>query len=56
MLWSCDVHVSFQRAIENALRYFPPEVHDELAPEFAEELELYGHIYTYRFRPQLELR
>ncbi len=38
-------------AVQNALRYFPPEWHEELAVEFAEELECYGRIYMYRFRP-----
>ncbi len=38
-------------AVQNALRYFPPEWHAELAVEFAEELERYGRIYMYRFRP-----
>lgn len=38
-------------AIRNALRYFPAELHKTLAPEFLEELEKYGHIYMYRFRP-----
>uniref|UniRef100_A0A8C5Q5P9 urocanate hydratase n=1 Tax=Leptobrachium leishanense TaxID=445787 RepID=A0A8C5Q5P9_9ANUR len=34
-------------ALGNALRYFPPELHETLAPEFAEELRSYGHIYMY---------
>mmetsp|Transcript_34545 Transcript_34545/g.86782 ORF Transcript_34545/g.86782 Transcript_34545/m.86782 type:complete len:760 (-) Transcript_34545:208-2487(-) len=38
-------------AVCNALRYFPPELHTLLAPEFMSELERYGHIYMYRFRP-----
>jgi len=38
-------------AVRNALRYFKPEWHEILAPEFAEELEKYGRIYMYRFRP-----
>ncbi|MEJ2595717.1 MAG: urocanate hydratase [bacterium] len=38
-------------AVKNALRYFPVRFHKELAPEFAEELEKYGRIYMYRFRP-----
>ena len=38
-------------AVKNALRYFPKEWHRILAKEFAEELEKYGHIYMYRFRP-----
>merc|ERR1712032_706350 len=36
-------------AVRNALRYFPPSTHAELAPEFAQELAQYGHIYMYRF-------
>jgi urocanate hydratase len=38
-------------ALRNALRYFKPEHHKLLAAEFAEELEKYGRIYMYRFRP-----
>ena len=38
-------------ALRNALRYFPAEFHSVLAPEFAEELRTYGHIFMYRFRP-----
>ena len=38
-------------ALRNALRYFPAELHAQLAPEFAEELRRYGRIYMYRFRP-----
>ena len=38
-------------AVRNALRYFAPKFHAVLAPEFAEELEKYGRIYMYRFRP-----
>jgi len=38
-------------ALKNALRYFDPKHHEELAPEFAEELKKYGRIYMYRFRP-----
>ena len=38
-------------ALQNALRYFAPEHHTILAPEFIEELELFGRIYMYRFRP-----
>ena len=39
-------------ALQNALRYFKPEFHKELAPEFLNELETYGRIYMYRFRPE----
>ncbi|XP_027379268.1 urocanate hydratase isoform X3 [Bos indicus x Bos taurus] len=45
-----------QLALKNALRYFPPDVQEVLAPEFAQELRLYGHIYMYRFCPDLEMR
>ncbi len=42
-------------AVKNALRYFPKEWHEVLAPEFKEELEKYGRIYMYRFRPDYEM-
>ena len=42
-------------AIRNALRYFPAKFHATLAPEFAEELEKYGRIYMYRFRPSYKM-
>ncbi len=42
-------------AVSNALRYFPKEWHEELADEFLSELENYGHIYMYRFRPDYEM-
>lgn len=42
-------------AIKNALRYFPEKFHAILAPEFLEELEKYGRIYMYRFRPDYEM-
>ncbi len=38
-------------ALRNALRYFDPKHHPMLAAEFAGELEKYGRIYMYRFRP-----
>ncbi len=38
-------------ALRNALRYFPPDWHPVLAPEFLEELRRFGRIYMYRFRP-----
>ncbi len=38
-------------ALRNALRYFPEEWHQELATEFLTELQTYGRIYMYRFRP-----
>jgi urocanate hydratase len=42
-------------ALKNALRYFKPEHHATLAPEFLEELEKYGRIYMYRFRPDYDM-
>ena len=44
-----------KQAIANALRYFPSEWHEELALEFSAELDEYGHIYMYRFRPDYEM-
>ena len=45
-----------QLALQNALRYFPHTCHCVLAPEFATELRQYGHIYMYRFRPDIQMR
>lgn len=42
-------------ALRNALRYFPQEMHQTLAPEFKHELETYGRIYMYRYRPDYEM-
>lgn len=42
-------------AVKNALRYFPAHQHKELAGEFATELETYGRIYMYRFRPDYRI-
>jgi urocanate hydratase len=42
-------------ALKNALRYFPKEQHKELIEEFATELEEYGRIYMYRYRPENEI-
>ncbi|AZI69017.1 urocanate hydratase [Cloacibacterium normanense] len=42
-------------ALKNALRYFEPKFHAELLPEFKEELEKYGRVYMYRFRPDYEM-
>ncbi|MCF0164107.1 MAG: urocanate hydratase [Bacteroidales bacterium] len=42
-------------ALKNALRYFPEKHHKVLAKEFAEELEKYGRIYMYRFRPDYKI-
>jgi len=45
-----------QLAVRNALRYFPKAWHAELAPEFAKELNDFGRIYMYRFKPDYELK
>ena len=42
-------------ALKNALRYFPKQHHKELSVEFARELEKYGRIYMYRFRPEYRI-
>ena len=39
-------------ALRNALRYFSPEHHRVLIREFEEELNSFGRIYMYRFRPE----
>lgn len=38
-------------ALRNALRYFDAKHHPVLVKEFAHELNTYGRIYMYRFRP-----
>ena len=44
-------------ALHNALRYFPPSMHELLAPEFADELCSHGRIYMHRYRPtEYEMR
>ena len=43
-------------ALKNALRYIPEKWHQELAPEFLEELLTKGRIYGYRFRPTKEIK
>mgnify|MGYP003604432863 CR=1 FL=1 len=43
-------------ALKNALRYFNPKFHAELLIEFKDELETYGRIYMYRFRPDYEMK
>jgi urocanate hydratase len=40
-----------QLALKNALRYIPQKWHQQLAPEFLDELLTRGRIYGYRFRP-----
>ena len=43
-------------AIKNALRYFPKNMHTVLAPEFLNELKIYGRIYMYRFMPNYKIK
>jgi urocanate hydratase len=43
-------------AVRNALRYFPAKLHSLLAQEFYQELESYGRIYMYRYRPTYEMK
>ena len=42
-------------AVKNALRYFSKDLHKKLAHEFMEELNLFGRIYMYRFRPNYKI-
>src|SRR6056297_203580 len=39
-------------ALKNALRYIPEHLHEQIAPEFFEELKTKGRIYGYRYRPK----
>jgi urocanate hydratase len=52
-----DILNNFEKklAVQNALRYFKPEHHVRLAPEFLDELRQYGRIYMYRLRPDYEM-
>lgn len=43
-------------ALKNALRYVPAELHEQLLPEFYEELKTTGRIYGYRYRPKGALK
>jgi urocanate hydratase len=43
-------------ALRNALRYFSPRHHETLAWEFYSELERFGRIYMYRFRPEYAMK
>jgi urocanate hydratase len=43
-------------ALKNALRYFDAKHHTTLLPEFKEELDTFGRIYMYRFRPDYEMK
>ena len=42
-------------ALRNALRYFDKKHHETLLPEFKAELDTYGRIYMYRFRPEYKM-
>lgn len=42
-------------AVMNALRYFHPKHHAVLAEEFVKELNEFGRIYMYRFRPDYKI-
>jgi urocanate hydratase len=42
-------------ALRNALRYFSSDQHMILAPEFLKELNEFGRIYMYRYRPDYEM-
>lgn len=44
----CLSRDEFVLAVKNALRYFPEALHEQLAPEFAQELREEGHIYMHR--------
>ncbi len=43
-------------ALKNALRYIPVNLHEELIPEFLDELFSKGRIYGYRYRPKGDIK
>ena len=43
-------------ALKNALRYFPKKMHNHLVKEFLDELNKYGRIYMYRFKPNYKIK
>ena len=43
-------------ALKNALRYFPKTMHEQLITDFLDELNKYGRIYMYRFKPKYEIK
>lgn len=51
LLCFCASVLLCRLALQNALRYVPAEHHAVLGPEFAAELQEYGHIFMFRFRP-----
>ncbi len=42
-------------SLKNALRYIPQNLHEEIIPEFLEELLEKGRIYGYRYRPSKKI-
>ncbi len=44
-----------KQALKNALRYFPENLHKDLAAEFLDELNRFGRIYMYRFQPEYKM-
>jgi len=42
-------------ALENSLRYFPKKQHKFLINEFYKELQEYGRIYMYRYKPNYKI-
>ena len=42
-------------ALKNALRYFPKKQHKILIKEFQQELDKFGKIYMYRFKPDYKI-
>ena len=42
-------------ALRNALRYFPETLHETLAEEFLYELQNFGRIYMFRYRPHHDM-
>jgi urocanate hydratase len=43
-------------ALKNSLRYLPESLHEQLAPEFLNELLTRGRIYAYRYRPSGQIK
>lgn len=43
-------------ALKNALRYLPEKLHEQVAPEFLNELKSRGRIYAYRYRPSGQIK
>ena len=48
-------HEEVKLALRNALRYFKSQHHAELILEFQKELQTYGRVYMYRFRPNYDM-